>query len=93
MRHATAGILAGLCVSVCFAQDDAVVITATRFQDSKRDLPVGVTVISAPVAPWRGGMLPMSRTKLAWLSRVDRTRASDPVWGLRSTWNRPERGG
>jgi len=47
MRHATAGILAGLCVSVCFAQDDAVVITATRFQDSKRDLPVGVTVITA----------------------------------------------
>jgi iron complex outermembrane receptor protein len=47
MRHATAGFLAGLCVSVCFAQDDAVVITATRFQDSKRDLPVGVTVITA----------------------------------------------
>jgi iron complex outermembrane recepter protein len=47
MRHAAAGILAGLCVSVCFAQDDAVVITATRFPDSKRDLPVGVTVISA----------------------------------------------
>src|SRR5207253_8459275 len=40
-------ILAGLCVSVCFAQDDAVVITATRFQDSKRELPVGVTVITA----------------------------------------------
>ena len=28
-----------------FAQDDAVVITATRFRDAKRDLPVGVTVI------------------------------------------------
>lgn len=41
------GALAALSLSVAFAQDDAVVITATRFPDSKRDLPVGVTVISA----------------------------------------------
>src|SRR5256885_1880172 len=46
MRHATAGILAGLCVSVCFAQDDAVVITATRFPEDVRRLPASVTVIS-----------------------------------------------
>jgi iron complex outermembrane receptor protein len=45
MRHATAGILAGLCVSVCFAQDDAVVITATRFPENVRRLPASVTVI------------------------------------------------
>ncbi|HVL34701.1 MAG TPA: TonB-dependent receptor [Burkholderiales bacterium] len=30
-----------------FAQDDAVVITATRFSDLKRELPVGVTIITA----------------------------------------------
>ena len=46
MRHATAGILAGLCVSVCFAQDDAVVITATRFPENVRRLPASVTVMS-----------------------------------------------
>jgi iron complex outermembrane receptor protein len=46
MRHATAGILTGLCVSVCFAQDDAVVITATRFPEDVRRLPASVTVIS-----------------------------------------------
>jgi iron complex outermembrane receptor protein len=33
--------------SSAHAQDDAVVITATRFADSRRDLPVGVTVITA----------------------------------------------
>src|SRR5438105_7893749 len=41
------GFLAALFVSVCLAQDDVVVITATRFADSRRDLPVGVTVITA----------------------------------------------
>ena len=45
MLRIIAGFLAG--ISIAFAQDDAVVITATRFPDSKRDLPVGVTVISA----------------------------------------------
>jgi len=47
MLRLIAGFLAGLCISICFAQDDIVVITATRFPDSKRDLPVGVTVITA----------------------------------------------
>ena len=47
MRSIAAGLLAALCVSTCFAQDDAVVITATRFPDSRRNLPVGVTLISA----------------------------------------------
>ena len=47
MLRLIAGFLAGLCISLCFAQDDTVVITATRFPDSKRDLPVGVTVITA----------------------------------------------
>jgi len=41
------GFLAALQVSVCLAQDDAIVVTATRFADSRRDLPVGVTVITA----------------------------------------------
>jgi iron complex outermembrane receptor protein len=52
MLRASAGVLAG--VSVLFfsappiwAQDDAVVVTATRFADSKRNLPVGVTVITS----------------------------------------------
>src|SRR5437660_3885357 len=47
MLRLIAGFLAGFCISICFAQDDIVVITATRFPDSKRDLPVGVTVITA----------------------------------------------
>ena len=46
MRYAVS-LLLSLCFCVAFAQDDAVVITATRFVDSKRDLPVGVTVITA----------------------------------------------
>ena len=47
MLRAAAGTLAALFVSLSIAQDDAVVITATRFPDAKRDLPVGVTLISA----------------------------------------------
>src|SRR5258705_64273 len=47
MRRAIAGLLASLCVSACFAQEDAVVVTATRFSDPKRDLPAGVTLITA----------------------------------------------
>jgi iron complex outermembrane receptor protein len=47
MFRLLSGALAALFLSVAFAQDDAVVITATRFPDSKRDLPVGVTVITA----------------------------------------------
>lgn len=47
MLRLLSGLLAGLSISLAFAQDDAVVITATRFPDTKRDLPVGVTVITA----------------------------------------------
>jgi iron complex outermembrane receptor protein len=47
MRRTLAGLLAGFCISTSFAQDDAVIVTATRFADSKRNLPVGVTVITA----------------------------------------------
>ena len=47
MLRSIAGLLAGLFVSACFAQDDGIVVTATRFADSKRNLPVGVTVITA----------------------------------------------
>src|SRR5262245_55209770 len=46
MRSAAIGLLAAFVLSPAFAQDDAVVITATRFEDSKRNLPVGVTLIT-----------------------------------------------
>ena len=47
LRRLLAGALVFFCASHGFAQDDAVVITATRFPDAKRDLPVGVTLITA----------------------------------------------
>src|SRR5215831_4395184 len=47
MLRLLAGVLAGVSVCSAFAQDDAVVVTATRFADSKRNLPVGVTVITS----------------------------------------------
>jgi len=52
MRQAIAGslflLLVAVFVSLSFAQDDdPVVITATRFPDSRRDLPVGVTVVTS----------------------------------------------
>jgi iron complex outermembrane recepter protein len=47
MLRLIAGFLAGCCICLCYAQDSTIVITATRFPDSKRDLPVGVTVITA----------------------------------------------
>src|SRR3954470_12350668 len=48
MLRLIAGFLAGMCCfSTCNAQDPAIVITATRFADAKRDLPVGVTIITA----------------------------------------------
>jgi iron complex outermembrane receptor protein len=47
MRRITAGFLAGLVVTVCIAQDDAVVVTATRFPEDVRRLPASVTVITA----------------------------------------------
>jgi iron complex outermembrane receptor protein len=46
MRHALLGLAAATAFSTAVAQEDAVVITATRFEDVKRDLPVGVTLIS-----------------------------------------------
>ncbi len=46
MLRLIAGFLTGFCC-LCYAQDQSIVITATRFPDSKRDLPVGVTVITA----------------------------------------------
>src|SRR5690349_7232624 len=46
LRFIAAGFLAGSCC-ICYAQDQSIVITATRFPDAKRDLPVGVTVITA----------------------------------------------
>lgn len=46
LRLIIAGFLAGFCC-ICTAQDQSIVITATRFPDAKRDLPVGVTVITA----------------------------------------------
>ena len=47
MRRLIAGLLAGGFISLSLAQNDVVVITATRFADARRDLPVGVTVITA----------------------------------------------
>ena len=47
MLRIMAGFLAGIALSLCYAQDQSIVVTATRFPDSKRDLPVGVTVITA----------------------------------------------
>ena len=47
MLRYCAGVIAAFFIVPALAQDDAVVITATRFPDSKRDLPVGVTVITA----------------------------------------------
>lgn len=47
MLRFLSGLLAGLWLSLAAAQNDAVVITATRFPDTRRDLPVGVTVITA----------------------------------------------
>ena len=47
MLRFLSGLLAGFWLSFACAQDDAVVVTATRFPDTKRELPVGVTVITA----------------------------------------------
>lgn len=46
MHRYIAGVLAAW-VLVCSAQEESIVITATRFPDSRRDLPVGITVITA----------------------------------------------
>jgi iron complex outermembrane recepter protein len=47
MLRSVSGVLAGLCFSLCFAQDDAVVVTATRFPEDVRRLPASTTVLSA----------------------------------------------
>jgi iron complex outermembrane receptor protein len=47
MRHVIAGFLAGCLISNCFAQEDAVIITAPRFPEDVRRLPASVTVITA----------------------------------------------
>src|SRR5690348_10163870 len=46
MLRFIAGFLAGFCC-LCYAPVPSIVVTATRFPDSRRDLPVGVTVITA----------------------------------------------
>jgi iron complex outermembrane receptor protein len=46
MRFALVGLAAATAISTAVAQEDAVVITATRFEDVKRNLPVGVTLIT-----------------------------------------------
>src|SRR3954466_5089048 len=46
MHRSIAGVLAAWTL-VCAAQDESIVITATRFPDSRRDLPVGITLITA----------------------------------------------
>src|SRR5262245_62263533 len=53
MLRAPSGLFAGLLslstslFSVCFAQDDAVIVTATRFQEDVRRLPASTTVLTA----------------------------------------------
>src|SRR5260370_20843181 len=46
MRHVISGFLAGCLISNCFAQEDAVIITAPRFPEDVRRLPASVTVIT-----------------------------------------------
>ena len=47
MRFACSGLLAAGWVFACLAQDDAIVITATRFPQEARTLPASVTVIGS----------------------------------------------
>ena len=44
MLRALSGLLAGFCFSLCFAQDDVVIVTATRFPEDVRRLPASTTV-------------------------------------------------
>src|SRR3990172_4681163 len=46
MHRALSGLLAGLFVSVSFAQDDAILVEATRFPENVRRLPASVTVLT-----------------------------------------------
>jgi iron complex outermembrane recepter protein len=45
--RAAAGLSAALALSICFAQEDAVVVNATRFPEEVRRLPASATVITA----------------------------------------------
>jgi iron complex outermembrane receptor protein len=47
MLRSVSGVLAGLCFSLCFAQNDAVLVTATRFPEDVRRLPASTTVLTA----------------------------------------------
>lgn len=47
MLRALAGGLAGSLAIACFAQEDAVIVTATRFQEDVRRLPASTTVLTA----------------------------------------------
>ena len=47
MLRALSGLLAGFCFSLCFAQDDVVIVTATRFPEDVRRLPASTTVLTA----------------------------------------------
>ena len=46
MHRVMAGVLAAW-ISIASAQEESIVVTATRFPDSRRDLPVGITLITA----------------------------------------------
>src|SRR5678815_2840964 len=46
MLRSIAGLLLGAYLCICSAEE-SIVVTATRFPDSRRDLPVGITLITA----------------------------------------------
>ncbi|HXI37624.1 MAG TPA: hypothetical protein VNH80_12000, partial [Burkholderiales bacterium] len=45
--RAAAGLLAAACAATCIAQQDAVVVNATRFPEDVSRLPASTTVITA----------------------------------------------
>src|SRR4051812_2765356 len=47
MHRALAGVLAGMVVSTCFGQNDAVIVKATRFPEDVRRLPASTTVLTS----------------------------------------------
>ena len=53
MRQAMAGLGVALCVFAAHAQDQTIVITATRFPQDPRGLPAG-TIELAPGQSWQG---------------------------------------
>lgn len=46
MLRLIAGLLAGCCICLCYAQDNTVIVTAPRFPEEVRRLPASVTVIT-----------------------------------------------